>query len=120
MSTKSHTCERCQKPFATKQQLQRHMNKKNPCVFVDTKLPQQSDIAPYTLRLNIQNVDPMEVMKKIYEMVGMENVLSMGFEKPTQSTKEPISLPQKQIPQQPNLQQQHTSHSSCETHSHTA
>ena len=104
MSTKSHTCERCQKPFATKQQLQRHMNKKNPCVFVDTKLPQQSDIAPYTLRLNIQNVDPMEVMKKIYEMVGMENVLSMGFEKPTQSTKEPIS--QQPIPQQPILQQQ--------------
>jgi len=109
MSTKSHTCERCQKPFATKQQLQRHMNKKNPCVFVDTKLPQQSDIAPYTLRLNIQNVDPMEVMKKIYEMVGMENVLSMGFEKPTQSTKEPISqqpIPQQPIPQQPILQQQ--------------
>ena len=43
--------------------------------------------APLALRMNLlPSVDPMELMRKIYEWVGAENVLSMQFERQPTST----------------------------------
>ena len=78
---KRFVCERCRQPFATKQQLTRHMNKKKPCVSVEPLQITQTNLAPYTLHLKVQNVEPTELIKKIQDIAGHENVLSFAFEK---------------------------------------
>ncbi len=77
---KQFVCERCRQPFATKQQLTRHMNKKKPCVCVEALRVAQKRISPYLLHLKVQNVEPTELLKKIQDLVGSENVLSFAFE----------------------------------------